>query len=230
MSSNLNPIKVLGKGGPNPPKVAIILEELGLPYEVVVIPLSDIKKPEYTTINPNGRLPSIQDPNTGITLWESGAIIEYLIEKYDKEHRLSFAAGSPEFYHAKQWLFFQATGQAPYFGQAAWFKKFHHEHIPSALDRYVKEVDRVSNVVEGWLVKQKEKYGDATSSGGPWLVGDKISYADLAFIQWQRIIAIILEKGEYDEENYPEMKAWLDKMIARKAVAKVLQEQGGKVE
>ena len=225
----MKPVKLLGKGGPNPPKVAIILEELGLPYEAVVIPLSDIKKPDYTAINPNGRLPSIQDPNTGITLWESGAIVEYLIELYDKEHKLSFAPGTPESFHAKQWLFFQTTGQGPYFGQAAWFKKFHPEHIPSALDRYVKEVNRVCGVLEGWLVQQKEKYSATASGDGPWLVGGKMSYADLAFLQWHRVTGAVLEKDEYNEEDYPEMKAWLDKMIARKAVAKVIEEQGGRV-
>ena len=229
MSSQFQPIKVLGKGGPNPSKIAIILEELGLLYEVVIVPLSDIKKLEYTAVNPNGRLPSIQDPNTGIILWESGAIVEYLIEIYDKEHNLSFAPGTPEHFHAKQWLFFQTTGQAPYFGQAAWFKKFHHEHLPSALDRYVNEVNRVCHVLEGWLAKQKDSYGGITDSDGPWMVGNRLSYADLAFIQWQRVIAMVLEKDEYDEDKYPEMKAWLDKMISRKAVAKVLEEQGGKV-
>lgn len=113
MASQLKPIKVWGKGGPNPPKVAMILEELGIPYDAEAVPMSDIKKPEYLAINPNGRLPSIHDPNTGITMWESGAIIEYLIERYDKEHNLSFESGTAESYHAKQWLFFAASGQGP---------------------------------------------------------------------------------------------------------------------
>src|ERR1700709_2152560 len=96
MSLQLKPIIVWGEGGPNPSKVGIILEELGLPYEIKPVPLADIKKPEYLAINPNGRLPSIRDPNSGITLWESGAIIEYLIECYDARHKLSFAPGTPE--------------------------------------------------------------------------------------------------------------------------------------
>lgn len=77
-------------------------------------------------------MPAIQDPNfgtDGITIWETGAIIEYLIERYDTEHKLSFPAGTAEAYHAKQWLFFQASGQGPYFGQVAFFKKFHHEQV-----------------------------------------------------------------------------------------------------
>ena len=84
MSSQLKPIKLYGFGRTaNPMKVAIILEELGLAFEQVPVAFADVKKPEYTAINPNGRLPSIIDPNTGITLWESGAILEYLIETYD---------------------------------------------------------------------------------------------------------------------------------------------------
>lgn len=78
--STIKPIKVWGKGGPNPPKVAILLEELGVPYEAIAVPLADVKKPEYLAVNPNGHLPSIYDPNTDLTLWESGAIVEYLIE------------------------------------------------------------------------------------------------------------------------------------------------------
>jgi glutathione S-transferase len=68
MPSRIKPIKVWGKGGPNPPKVAIVLEELGLPYEIVAVPLTDVKKPDYLAINPNGRLPAIYDPNTDLTL------------------------------------------------------------------------------------------------------------------------------------------------------------------
>ncbi|KAJ2988560.1 hypothetical protein NUW58_g3907 [Xylaria curta] len=125
MTSSLKPIKAYGKGGPNPPKVIMILEELGLPYEIVSVQFADVKKPEYTAINPNGRLPAIHDPNTGLTLWESGAIVEYLVETYDKENKISFPKGSNESYLTKQWLYYQTTGQGPYFGQAVWFTRYH---------------------------------------------------------------------------------------------------------
>lgn len=118
MSSDLKPIIVHGKGGPNPPKVVMILEELGLPYEFAATTFADIKKPDYLAVNPNGRLPAIHDPNRDLTLWESGAIIEYLVETYDKENKISFPKGSNEGYLTKQWLFYQATGQGPYYGQA----------------------------------------------------------------------------------------------------------------
>lgn len=203
MSSQIKPINVWGLRGPNPNKVNIILEELDLPYQVTPIPLSDVKRPEYVAINPNGRVPAIHDPNTGITLWESGAIVEYLIERYDTEHRLNFAPGTPESYHAKEWLYFQTTGQGPYYGQLAWFQKYNSEQVPSAIERYTKEINRVSGVLDEHLAQQKQKYGD---SDGPWLVGNMLSYADIAFTPWQITVGIMLEKDEYNEDIFPHMK------------------------
>lgn len=216
MSQQILPIKVWGKGGPNPPKIAILLDELNLPYEINPIPFTDVKTPAYLAINPNGRLPSIQDPNSGITLWESGAILEYLIERYDTTHKLSFPQGTPEYHHAKQWLFFQVSGQGPYYGQAVWFKRFHSEKVQSAIERYTNEVNRVSAVLDGHLGKQKVKHGEA------WLVGDKCSYADLAFITYQFIMNVMLEKEEYDVDKFPHVKDWLSRLTSRVAVKNVL--------
>ncbi|CAM1501336.1 Fc.00g104980.m01.CDS01 [Cosmosporella sp. VM-42] len=215
MSSDLKPFTIWGEGGINPTKVAIFFEELGLPYSHKEVLLADIKKPEYTSINPNGRLPSIYDPNTDITLWESGAIIEYLVEKYDKKLTISFAPESKESYLAKQWLHYQVSGQGPYYGQAAWFKLFSKEDIPSAKKRYNEEVNRVSTVLEFFLAQRAKV---SQRNGGPWLVGDKCSYADLAFITWQRTIAFILAKEDYDLDNYPYVKDWLDRMALREGV------------
>ena len=216
MSSQIKPIIVHGKGGPNPPKVGYILNELGLPYEFASTTMADVKKPEFLAINPNGRLPAIHDPNTNITLWESGAIVEYLIEQYDTKHQLSFPRGTPEYYLTKQWLIFQVTGQGPYYGQAVWFTRYHHEELPSARERYVKEINRVSGVLEGHLAQQKEKYG---GGDGPWLVGNKLSYADLAFVPWQTLAsAFYEERGEHKSDDYPLVKEWLAKMSARESV------------
>jgi glutathione S-transferase len=214
MAASLKPIKVYGRGPPNPAKVNMILEELGLPYEVADVGFPDVKKPEYLAVNPNGRLPAIHDPNTNLTLWESGAIVEYLVETYDKENRLSYPKGSNESYLTKQWLFYQTTGQGPYYGQAVvsgtsklptiaksmrrltilqWFTIYHPEKVPSAVDRYVKEINRVTGVLEGHLSKQKAKAG----SDGPWLVGDKITYADIAWYLWQiTIVKALSEDSE----------------------------------
>ena len=226
MAAQIKPIKIWGQHGPNPPKIAIIVTELNISHKINPYPISDVKKPEYLAVNPNGRLPAIQDPNTNLTLWESGAIIEYLIERYDTEHRLSFPAGTSESYHAKQWLYYQTTGQGPYYGQAAWFKKFHPEHIPSALDRYVKEADRISKVLEGHLAKQQEEFDGEAGFDGPWLVGNKLSYADLAFIPWQKVIGMVLRKDEYDEDKYPHLKEWIDKMASREGLKAVLEAAG----
>lgn len=107
MSSSIKPIKIYGKHGPNPPKVRMVAEELSLPYDLEDIQFDQLKKPDFLKINPNGRMPAIHDPNNDFTLWESGAIIEYLTEKYDTENKISFAQGSNEYYLAKQWLAFQ---------------------------------------------------------------------------------------------------------------------------
>jgi glutathione S-transferase len=115
-----------------------------------------------TWLNPHGRVPAIEDPNTGITLWESGAIVEYLVETYDTKHSLTYAS-SPEKYFVKQWLHFQISGQGPYFGQAAWFEKFHPEKIESARERYKNEIKRVLKVLDKHL----------ETSGKGFLVGDK---------------------------------------------------------
>lgn len=220
-STQLKPIKVWGKGGPNPPKVAIVLKELGIPHEIIQIPLSDVKSPDYVAINPNGRLPSIQDPNTGITLWESGAIMLYLIDRYDPEHKLSFAPGTPEWYHAQQWLFFQTSGQGPYYGQAAWFTKFHHERLPSAVERYVKEAHRVTAVLEGHLTRQREALSEEAiaASGGPWLVGNKYSYADLAWVSWQTILPMVVTAEDgLDLGQYLVVADWVARMNKRESV------------
>ena len=85
--------------GPNAWKVAIILSALGLEYKTIFVSFEQVKQPPFTEINPNGRLPAIIDPNQGITLWESGAIVQYLIETYDVWHKISYET-FPEKHHA----------------------------------------------------------------------------------------------------------------------------------
>ena len=141
----------------------MILEELGLPYEEIFMDQSSVKQSPYTSLNPNGRVPTIQDPNTGITLWESGAIVEYLVDTYDKEKKLSFDA-FPEKYHAKQFLAFQISGQGPYYGQYAFFKFYHPEKIESAIQRYEEQTLRVISVLDKCLE------GKDYLVGGKWSV------------------------------------------------------------
>lgn len=192
----------------------MILEELSLPYETIVVNKTALKQPPYEKICINGRAPAIEDPNTGLTLWESGSIIEYLTEIYDKNNTISFALGSPESFHAKQWLFFQASGQGPYFGQAVWFKVFHPEKIQSALDRYINEIRRVTSVL------------DRALKGKDWLVGDRCSFADIAFLPWyQAVTARVVPEILTEFDN---VRDWIERIEARAAIAKVLKDKAAR--
>ncbi|CAL5867890.1 uncharacterized protein PFLUO_LOCUS2112 [Penicillium psychrofluorescens] len=226
MPQNLQPIKLYGGIlGPNPLKVGIILTVLGLPFESAPIKFDQIKEPEYEAVNPNGRLPSIYDPNTTLTIWESGAIIEYLIERYDKEEprKLSFPPGSAEAELARSFLYLQVSGQGPYYGQGYWFKNLHAEKVPSAVERYVGEAKRVSGVLDKWLGKQQEAYKEHLGDG-PWLVGNKLSYADLGFIPWQRTAHTAFTEDGFDVNAFPYEKEWLERMVTKEPIKKVLDE------
>lgn len=147
--------------------------------------------------------PAIEDPNTGIVLWESGAIIQYLIDQYDSTQSLTYDS-LQEKYAIQQWLMFQMSGQGPYFGQAGWFNVLHPEKIPSAIERYNAEAKRVLSVLDGCL------------AGKQWLVGDKITYADLAFVPWNdRFEMVVMTSPEMKFDGFPNVKAWHERMIAR---------------
>jgi glutathione S-transferase len=226
MSSTLKPIQLYGGIlGPNPLKVGIILTLLELPFEPTHVPFNKVKEPEYLAINPNGRLPSIHDPNTGLTIWESGAIIEYLIERYDVQEprKLSFTPGSAEAELARSFLYLQATGQGPYYGQAYWFKAYHAEKVLSAVQRYVNEAKRVTGVLDSWLGKQKEAHSDNLGDG-PWLVGNKLSYADVAFIPWQALPRKVFVEDGFNADEFPSEKEWFERMTAKAPIKAVLDE------
>ncbi|KAL8725343.1 MAG: hypothetical protein Q9166_007403 [cf. Caloplaca sp. 2 TL-2023] len=199
---------------PNPFKVLIILEELGLPYLSKWVELEHLKKEPYESVNPNGRVPAIHDPNTETTLFESNAIITYLIATYDSTHTLSYPSSSPLVHQINQWSYFQASGQGPYFGQFAWFHLFHHEKLPSAESRYAKEILRVVGVLEKSL------------HGKQWLVGEKCTWADLAFLPWNLQIAFFLQGREGDElwdiEKFPNFKGWQDRMLGMDGVERAM--------
>ena len=203
--------------GPNPWKVVMILEELEIPFKTIIIPKEDLKKPSYEKICINGRAPAVSDPNHDITLWESGAIIEYLVDHYDKDLRLGFAKGTVEYYHAKQWLYFQVSGQGPYFGQAMWFKNLHPDKIPSAISRYIKEIKRVSGVL------------DRALGGKEWLVGGKFSFADLAFVPWYDAVEAKVIGDEFTlQQEFPSLYAWLGRCRSQPGVARARAAKAGK--
>ncbi|KAI0145240.1 glutathione S-transferase [Xylariaceae sp. FL1272] len=159
--------------GPNPWKVVFLLGELNLNYEIKAFTFSEVKEKPFTDINPNGRVPAIEDPNTNMTLWESGAILQYLIEQYDAEHRLSYTA-MKERHLSSQWLHFQMSGQGPYYGQCTWFKYLHPEkNLQSAIDRKVSQ----------------------------WLVSDKMTFVDMAFVPWNSRLIDVLPDSQEDASN-----------------------------
>ncbi|KAK8922640.1 glutathione-s-transferase theta, gst [Metarhizium anisopliae] len=200
-------------GGPNPWKVAIILEELGLPYEHKFLDFKQVKEEPFISLNPNGRVPVLEDPNTGISLWESGAIIDYLIDTYDTTNKLQYTS-TPEKYQTRVWEHFQMSGQGPYFGQLIWFTRYHPEKLQSAIDRYAKEVRRVTGVIDAHLKKQKTEY----------LVGDKLTYADLMFVPWA--VAVSSMAGDLlDLSGYDAYDAWFAKLKSRPSAAKIIKER-----
>ncbi|KAI4213977.1 MAG: hypothetical protein LQ351_003381 [Letrouitia transgressa] len=203
--------------GPNPwkvdldPIVILLLEELQVSYEIKSIKFDEIKKKPYTDLNPNGRVPAIEDPNTGLTLWESGAIILYLVEQYDTEKKLTYDT-LVEKNQLTQWLMFQMSGQGPYYGQASWFHVLHSEKVPSAINRYVDEARRVCGVLERCL------------QGKDWLVGDKISFADLAFVPWNdRLEVVLMVEDGRKFDGFPNVKAWHERMASRPSWKKAME-------
>ncbi|KAL1950307.1 hypothetical protein VTO73DRAFT_5431 [Trametes versicolor] len=201
--------------GTNGWKIAMVLEELGLEYHAIFLNLDkgEQRNPEHTKFNPNGRIPTLIDhENNDFIIWESNAIVTYLVDKYDPEGKVS-----PKTFEGKitqlQWLLFQASGQGPYFGQAVWFIRSHPEKILSAIERYQKETLRVFSVLESVLSKQE------------WLLGDKFTVADLSFIPWNIIAVDGLILRDYEgfdfAKDFPSVHKWHYAMLNRPAIKKV---------
>ncbi|KAK7693098.1 hypothetical protein QCA50_002664 [Cerrena zonata] len=118
-------------GGPNGWKVAILCDFLGLTYESIYLNFQegDQKKPDHVKLNPNGRIPTIIDhKNNDFVLWESNAILQYIVDKYDTEKKLAVTEEGDK-YKLLQWLFFQSSGQGPYYGQGSLV-----QHVPPRED------------------------------------------------------------------------------------------------
>ncbi|KAF6825115.1 glutathione s-transferase ii [Colletotrichum plurivorum] len=203
--SALKPIVVYhANGGPNPYKVLIALAELNLPYTKTAV--SDVKGGEFCKINPNGRVPAIMDPNNDdLILWESGAIVEYLVETYDKEGKLSLP-GNREKWMLKQYLHFQMSGQGPYFGQAVWFYRQSEPNV-QAKERYIDQVVRVLGVLDG-ILKDREY----------------LHVRGLSFIPWNRVAlgAPFFKEELWDKYDiatrFPNFVAWHERLNSRASV------------
>jgi GST-like protein len=187
---------------PNGYKVSIMLEEIGLDYRVHPVDLMkrEQKTPEFLAMNPNGRIPVIVDrDNEDFVVFESGAILLYLAEKTGQLLPQETKARS----RVVQWLMFQMGGVGPMMGQANVFYRYFDEKIPAAIDRYQHESRRLLAVLDGQL------------DGRDWLCGD-YSIADVATWPW----AVIHDWSGVDISGLDHLKAWLERVAQRPAVAR----------
>jgi GST-like protein len=189
-------------GTPNGKKVSIMLEEIGLPYEVHAINIGqgDQMKPEYLAINPNNKIPAIIDTDgpggKPFKLFESGAILMYLAEKTGK----LWPADMRQRYTVIQWLMFQMGGVGPMFGQANYFYRL-EEKVAYAIERFRKEALRLYNVLNKELGQRE-------------YVAGEYSIADIATYPWVWRHDI----HQVKLEDFPNVKRWYDAISARPAV------------
>jgi GST-like protein len=193
-------IKLYYHPSPNPAKVALYLEEAGLPYEVVPI---DTRKgeqhsPAFLKINPNGKTPALVDGDA--VVFDSNAILLYLAEKTGKFLSKNTPAERAQMY---SWLMFVATGIGPYSGQAVHFKHFAPEPKVYAVNRYDFEANRHWNIVNAHL------------EGRKYMVGDTYTIVDMAVWGWARAIPFVL--GQEAWAKLPNVKRLLDEINARPA-------------
>ncbi|MBX3567954.1 MAG: glutathione S-transferase N-terminal domain-containing protein [Rhizobiaceae bacterium] len=200
---------------PNGVKVSIALEESGLPYEAHTVNIlkNESWTPDFLSLNPNGKIPAIIDPDgpggKPVALFESGAILLYIAEKTgtllpaDPVRRLETI----------QWVFFQMGGIGPMFGQLGFFYKFAGKDIADKrpLERYRDESKRLIGVLETRL------------TGRQWIMDDEFTIADISMLGWVRALKLFYDAGELlGLDNFPNVMGWLDRGLARPAVARGL--------
>ncbi len=200
---------------PNGVKISIMLEELGLPYEVhrVAFDKNDQMSPEFLSLSPNNKIPAILDPNgpdgKPLGLFESGAILIYLAEKTGKFLPKDAAAR----YETIQWVMFQMGGIGPMFGQVGFFTKFAGKDFEDKRprDRYVAESKRLLGVLDKHLEDRQ------------WIMGDDYTIADIATFGWIRNLAGFYEAGELvGVKEFKNVMRVLEAFQARPAVERGL--------
>jgi GST-like protein len=201
---------------PNGVKVSIALEEMALPYEThrVDIGRNESWTPEFLSLNPNGKIPAIIDPNgpggAPIGLFESGAILLYLAEKTGQ----LLPKDPIRRYETIQWVFFQMAFVGPMFGQVGYFYKFAGREIADKrpLERYRDESKRLLGVLETRL------------EGRSWIMGDEYTIADVALLGWVRnLIGFYGARDLVEFDKLKQVPAWLDRGLARPAVQRGLE-------
>jgi GST-like protein len=185
---------------PNGRKVSILLEELGLPYEVHPIDITRNEQfaPEFLRVSPNNRIPAIVDRDTGMALMESGAILLYLADRYGQ-----FLPGTGEArWRTIEWLMWQMGGVGPMLGQAHHFLRFHRGKAPYAEARYHAEAQRLYGVLDRRLADH------AHAAGADYSIADIAIWPWISRYEWQDI----------DLAQYPNVKRWYVEIAARPAV------------
>jgi len=190
---------------PNPTKVALFLEESGLPYELVPVDTrrGEQHEPAYLAINPNGKVPAIVDGDA--TVFDSNAILLYLAEKTGKFLPPNTPAARGRMY---SWMMFVATGVGPFSGQAVHFKHHAPESVPYAANRYQYEARRHYGILNAQLGKHR------------YMLGDTYTIVDMAAWGWARVVPYVL--GEDAWTALPHVKRLVDEINARPAAARVL--------
>ena len=204
MTSKQQPIELYYYPTANPKKIAIMLEECGLAYELHFVDIGRGQQfePDFLSISPNNKVPAIVDPEgpdgRPISVFESGAILQYLGEKTG----MFYPADRRERAAVNQWLFWQVGGLGPMSGQAHHFALFAKEKLPYAIERYSNEVHRLYGVMDDRL------------AGNRYLAGD-YSIADIAAYPW---IIHHDAPGHPGLGEFPHLARWYEEVSARPAV------------
>ncbi len=189
---------------PNGHKVHIMLEECGLPYEVVPVDIGagEQFRPDFLRISPNNKIPAIVDPDgpdgRPVTLFESGAILLYLAAKTGQ----LLPEGDRARYAVLQWLMFQMGGVGPMLGQNHHFRLYAPEKLDYPIQRYTDEARRLYGVMDRQLADNAH------------IAGPEYSIADIAIFPWLRN----WQNQGIAWADYPNLKTWFDRIAARPAV------------
>ncbi|MDQ2878599.1 MAG: glutathione S-transferase N-terminal domain-containing protein [Pseudomonadota bacterium] len=201
---------------PNGVKASIMLEETGLPYEAHLVDImkDESKAPEFVSLNPNGKIPAMIDPDgpggKPIGLFESGAILLYLADKTGK----FLGDDAQDRWRAIQWVMFQMGGIGPMFGQVGFFHKFAGREWEDKRprDRYVAEAKRLLGVMEAAL------------NGKTWFLDDAYTIADIAMLGWvNNLVTFYGARDLVGFDGYGQVVAWLERGLARPAVQRGLK-------
>jgi len=189
---------------PNSMKVAVLLHELALPFEVTPIDIfkGEQHSPKFREINPNGKVPALVDDS--VTVFDSHAILLYLAEKHGRFTPADLSQKAIML----SWLQLVATGLSPYSGQAIHFLHYAPEDLPYAKNRYVKEIVRTYQVLETRLVTSE------------WLAGDVYTIADMALWGWAASAGYIF--GDKGLDDFPAVKRFMTAISKRPAVQRAL--------